>query len=36
MYITIIAIGPVGFSLLEAHEGLNAFLEKLDKNDVTD
>ena len=32
MYITVIAVGPVGLLLIITHKGLNSFLKNFDKN----
>ena len=33
MYLTIIAIGPIGLLLIVTHKGLDSFLKNFDKND---
>jgi hypothetical protein len=33
MYITVLAVGPIGLILLGTHKGLNAFLKNLDGDD---
>lgn len=33
MYITVVAIGPIGLILLGTHKGLNTFLKNLDGDD---
>jgi hypothetical protein len=33
MYLTVIAVGPVGLLLIVTHKGLNSFLQGLDNHD---
>ena len=33
MYITIIAVGPIGLGLIITHKGLNSWIKGLDKKD---
>lgn len=33
MYLTVVAVGPIGLLLICTHKGLNSFLKGLDKHD---